>query len=190
MCDSRVDGVEPLIHFVVPFAALMLGGVTVGKAFPIALFALVPDLDTLFRVHRSPSHSMAILLCVAVPLLLLTYRFRPRLHGYTLLGSLSVASHLVLDLFDGYAPILWPLYNRSVWVKTEFLVHFGGSVSMAPSIELLTAPVTFEPFGSLDASLITGGGLIFSAVLLTPFFLQVFRTLWQRTGLAWRSRLE
>lgn len=171
---------EPLIHFVVPFAVLMLVGVEAGKALPISFLAVLPDLDALFLVHRSPSHSLVVVLSVMVPLLLLTYRFKPRLYGYAFLALLAVVSHLVLDVFCGYTPLLWPLYGCSVWIDMEFMVNIGGSVSLSPSVSLLTEPTTFQQFHSLDAPLFTGEGLIMSVVLLTPVFFKAFKTLWQR----------
>jgi len=173
--------VEPLIHFVVPFTALMLAGVEARKALPISLLALLPDLDALFLVHRSLSHSLIVVLSVMVPLLLLTYKLKPRLHGYVFLASLALASHLVLDLFAGCTPLLWPLYGYSVWIHAELGVHVGGSTSLSPSVELLVEPITFQQFQSLDAPLLTGGGLIMSAVLLSPVLLRACRALWQRT---------
>ena len=53
---------KPLIHFIVPFTALTLAGVEFRKALPISLLALLPDLDALFLVHRSLSHSLVVLL--------------------------------------------------------------------------------------------------------------------------------
>jgi membrane-bound metal-dependent hydrolase YbcI (DUF457 family) len=172
--------VEPLIHFVVPFAVLMLAGVEAGKALPISFLAVLPDLDALFLVHRSPSHSLVVVLTVMVPLMLLTYRFKPRFYGYAFLGLLAVVSHLALDVFCGYTPLLWPLYGRSVWIDMEFMVNIGGSVGFSPSVNALTEPTTFEQFHSFDAPLFTGEGLILSMVLLAPVLLRVCRALWQR----------
>ena len=93
---------EPLVHFVVPFAALMLAGVEFRKALPISLLALLPDLDALFLVHRSFSHSVVVMLIGIAPFLLLTYKFKPRVHGYALLMLMAVASHSILDVFAGY----------------------------------------------------------------------------------------
>lgn len=70
---------------------------------------------------------------------------------------MSVASHLVLDIFAGYTPILWPLYG------------YLSSPSLTPSAQLLTKPITFQPFQSLDAPVFTGEGIILSAVLLMRF---------------------
>jgi len=171
---------EPIIHFTVPFIALTLVSVEFRKALPISLLGVLPDLDVLFLVHRSFSHSIVVILSAMAPLQLLTYKFKPRLHGYVFLALLAVASHLVLDLFAGYTPLLWPLYGHSVWIQAELVAHIGGSASLSPSIKLLTKPITFQPFRSLDAPLFTGEGLILSAVLLTPVFFKAFKAWWQR----------
>jgi len=172
--------VEPLIHFVVPFIALMLVGVKFRKALPISLLAVLPDLDALFLVHRSLSHSLVVVLVVAAPFVLLTYKFKPRLQGYAFLALLAVASHLILDLFAGYTPILWPLYGYSVWIQAGLVAHIGSSQSLALSAQLLTEPITFQPFQSLDAPLFTGEGLILSTVLLMPVFFKAFNAWWQQ----------
>jgi hypothetical protein len=172
--------VEPIIHFIVPFIALTLVGVEAKKALPVSLLAVLPDLDALFLVHRSLSHSIVVVLSVMVPLLLLTYKFKPRLHSYAFLALLALASHLILDLFAGYTPILWPLYGYSVWIQAGLVAHIGSSPSLALSAQLLKEPITFQQFQSLDAPLFTGEGLILSAVLLTPVFFKAFKTWWQR----------
>jgi membrane-bound metal-dependent hydrolase YbcI (DUF457 family) len=163
---------EPLIHFIVPFIALTLVGVNVKKAFPISLLALLPDFDALFLIHRSLSHSIIVVLAAAMPIVLLTYKFKPRLLNYIILASLAVASHSILDLFAGYTPILWPLSSYSLWIKTELEVHIGSSMFIIPSVKLLTQPTTFQRFQSLDAPLFTGDGLIISLLLSAPLLLK------------------
>jgi len=182
-----LDSVEPLVHFVLPFAALMLVGVEAKRALPISLAALLPDLDALFLVHRSISHSILVVLAVIAPFLLLTHKFKPRLQGYGLLALMAAASHLALDLFTSYTPILWPLYGYSVWVQTELVTHFGSSPSFVPIARLLAKPTTFQQFQSFDAPLFTGEGFIISVVLLMPVLLKGFKALWQR---AWRFRVS
>ena len=166
---------EPIIHFIVPFIALTFAGVRFRWALLVSLLALIPDLDALFLVHRSLSHSLIVVLTVIVPFLLLTYRFRLRLQGYAFLALMSLASHLVLDVFAGYTPIFWPLYGCSVWVRAGLVAHIGSSPSLTSSMKLITEPITFQPFLSLDAPLFTGEGLILSAILFIPVLLRVFR---------------
>jgi len=172
--------VEPLIHFVVPFTAMMLVGVKTKKALPISLLVLLPDLDALFLVHRSLSHSLIVVLVVAMSLLLLTYKLRLGVYGYVGLGLLAVASHLVLDLFSGYTPLLWPLYDHSLWVQAGLVAHIGSSPSLTLSLKLLVKPIAFHPFPSLDAPLFTGEGLILSAILLMPVLLKALRRVAER----------
>jgi membrane-bound metal-dependent hydrolase YbcI (DUF457 family) len=58
--------------------------------------ALTPDLDVLFSVHRSQSHSLILLTIVVVPLLILT-REHKTLRTYVLLGTLGILTHFSLD---------------------------------------------------------------------------------------------
>jgi len=171
---------EPLVHFIVPFTALLLVGVGFRKALLISFLAVLPDFDALFLVHRSLSHSIVLMLIVVAPFLFLTYKFKPKLQGYTLLALMAAASHSLLDVFGGYTPILWPLYGYSIWIRAELFAHFGSSPTLISSVQLLTKPITFQPFQSLDAPLFTGEGLILSAVLLTPVLLKSRRAVWQR----------
>jgi hypothetical protein len=163
---------EPIIHFVVPFVALTLVGFDFKRALPPSLLALLPDLDALLLIHRSLSHSLVVVFAFTAPFALIAYRLKPRLLSYVFLASLSVASHLILDLFAGYTPILWPLSSRSFWIKTELGVHIGGSMSIMPTVDLLTKPTAFQHLQSLDAPLFTGEGLIISASLLAPIMVK------------------
>ncbi|MEM2129077.1 MAG: metal-dependent hydrolase [Candidatus Bathyarchaeia archaeon] len=165
---------EPVIHFAVPFFALKLAGVELKRALPISLLALLPDLDALFLVHRSVSHSLIVVLTSAAPFLLLAYRLRRGLLSTTLLGLFSVSSHLVLDLFNGYTPILWPLYGYAVWVKAGLTAYIGSSLNLQSSIQILTGPIEFHPFHSLDAPIFTGESLVVSAILVVSLLIKGF----------------
>jgi len=171
---------EPLVHFVVPLTALLLFGVRLKKALPISLLALLPDVDALFLVHRSLSHSIVVMLIMAMPFLMLTYKFKPKLQDYALLALMTGVSHSILDVFAGYTPILWPLYGYSVSIQVVLAAHIGSSASLTPTVQLLTKPITFQQFPSLDAPLFTGEGLILSVVLLAPVLLRASRAVWQR----------
>jgi membrane-bound metal-dependent hydrolase YbcI (DUF457 family) len=160
---------EPIVHFAVPFSALVSAGVKPKKAFLASLFSLLPDFDALFLVHRSFSHSLFVVMCTALPFMVIAIKL-----GYTrfsLMALLALLSHPVLDLFSGYTPILWPLCERSFWIKTELGFHIGSSVKLIPSFELLSEPTVFQHFQELDAPLFTGDGLIISIILLLPSLL-------------------
>ena len=167
---------EPLVHFTVPFVALTLMGVSPRKAIPLALLALLPDLDALLLVHRSVSHSLVVMAAVMVPIMVVAYRAGLRLRTWAL-AFFSLASHSFLDLFSGSTPILWPLYDRAVDVQAELITHIGGSISFDASFKVWTEPISFSVGPSLDAPIFTGGGLVVSAVLISAVFFKFFRDL-------------
>ena len=173
---------DPLIHVAVPFFALRLLGLRSRRAVPISLMALLPDLDALLLLHRSPSHSIVVVLAVALPILLLVYRFRRGLLGSFPLALFAVSSHLLLDLFNGYTPILWPLYGQTVWIRVGLTAHIASSPSLTPSMMISTKPYTLQPLQSLDALLLTGEGLIISTILLASLTAGLFIKTLKRHG--------
>lgn len=167
--------VEPLLHFAVPFASLRAIGLEWRKALFVSIFALVPDLDVLFHIHRSVSHSFVMLTIVTLPILAIFYKNKT-ITTLTLLAALGVSTHLVLDIFGAYTPLLWPISNQSIEILTSLDLHMG---SLLPyftlNLALLTRPSEFVVFQSLDAPLITGEGLAISLVLLVPCLIQLIR---------------
>jgi|GEM_PF-1002306 len=163
---------EPLLHFTIPFVLLMLMGVEIKKALPISVIALIPDLDALFHVHRSTSHSIMIPIAVAT-LLLLPRRVYSR--NFIALALLTASSHSIVDLFTGYTPIFWPLCSYSIWLQIGLAAHIGSSPSLNLSGQLLVKPTSFQAFQSLDTPLFTGEGLIVSMMMLSPLLLRALR---------------
>lgn len=175
------DGVsrlpEPLIHFAVPFASLRAFGVDLRMAVLVSLVAVVPDLDVLFNVHRSQTHSVIMLAVVALPLLVLI-RNHKEARTFVLLGAFGVLTHLVLDLFQAPTPFLWPLLNQSLLVSVRLDFHIGSIPMITGSAELIFGKSTIEFFSSFKAPLLTTEGLGVSLVLLAPTiltFLQVVK---------------
>ncbi|MFQ5710341.1 MAG: metal-dependent hydrolase [Candidatus Geothermarchaeales archaeon] len=163
---------ELLVHFAVPFAALVLLGSGFRRASFASLFALLPDLDALLRVHRSFTHSLIIVLVFALPLFVLAQGLS---RDFMLLALLGVSFHLTLDLFTGYTPLLWPLYGDSLLIWAELGAHIASPSSLSLDVGLLTTPTTFSYLESLDAPLFTGEGLITSLILLVPPVLRGLR---------------
>ncbi|MEM2319734.1 MAG: hypothetical protein QXQ63_03185, partial [Candidatus Bathyarchaeia archaeon] len=83
---------EPLIHFTIPFVVLIVLGLSPKKALPLALLALIPDLDALFLIHRSLSHSIVVLAAVFIPLTIVAYALKKDMRTCALAFS-SMASH-------------------------------------------------------------------------------------------------
>ena len=85
---------EPLIHFIIPLFLLMMLGLNLKKSIIISSLAIVPDLDVIFHVHRSASHSIIFILTLSIVIILILnycltlpckYASRLYLHGSPLL---------------------------------------------------------------------------------------------------------
>lgn len=162
--------VEPLLHFVVPFVSLRAVGVDLRKATFASFIALMPDLDVLFEIHRSPSHSLVVLGLVMLAFLTLTWK-RKTARPLVLLAAFGVFSHLLLDLFQTSTPLFWPLMSQPVSLWPD------------PSFHMWSEVLVWYPASWLDAPLITAEGLGISLLLLAPTVIQIVRR-----GLADRKR--
>lgn len=158
--------VEPLIHFTIPLVALSLSGVKPRKALLASFVAMLPDIDALFLIHRWLSHSLIVVLALIAPVFVLARRSDIR--ACVILALAGLLSHLTLDLFTGYTPLFWPLYNESIWVLTSVMAHISSSPRLRLNARLATTPTEFKRLGGLDAPLFTGSGLIVSAILISP----------------------
>ena len=155
---------EPLIHFIIPFTVLILLGLRFKEALPLSLLALTPDLDVFFHVHRSPTHSILILLLPFILLSPLIWRFK--LQKYTVLAFLVLASHPLLDMFAGYTPTFWPLYGQSIWVVLESTAKLGSIPNLALNLKILTTPTIFTYSETFEGEIFTSQGIIISTLLL------------------------
>jgi hypothetical protein len=156
---------EPAMHFSVVFA-LTAPKLGVKKALLLSFIALVPDLDVLMHVHRSMSHSIIVLTLAYTPILLAVYRFKPGYFRLTVLGLLALLSHIVMDLFQTYTPILYPILDSSLWIEID------GGVQVSPSglkpqvsADVKHVPTTFKPFEAIDAPVFTSEGFLASLML-------------------------
>ena len=163
--------VEPLLHFAAPFVTLKALGLDWKSALFASILALTPDLDVLFFVHRSASHSVIVLLAIVLPILILT-RKNPTLRNLTLLAAFGVSTHLIMDTFQTDTPLLWPLYDRSIKVELGLNFHIGSAGTLIPNVTVQTKPEEFTSFQTFDAPIITPEGLGITIVLLTPILIQ------------------
>lgn len=159
---------ELALHFSVPFA-LAAPKLGLRRALLVSALALLPDLDALFRVHRSMSHSMIILIIIYLPVLLSVYKFRRGYFKFVLIGLLALLSHPVMDSFQTYTPLFYPFLDRSVWFRVEGWVLISGlSVRSEFQAAVRDAPTVFRPFEFMDALVFTSEGLSIFLMLLAP----------------------
>ena len=157
---------ELALHFSVVFA-LVAPRLGVRRALFLSSIALLPDLDVLFHVHRSMSHSILVLLLVSIPISIAIYKLRPKDFNFALFGLLALLSHPLLDCFQTYTPILYPLLNRSLWIKVDGNVLLSpGRLSPQISANVRDVPTIFKPFKAMDAPIFTSDGFLISSLLV------------------------
>ncbi|MEM3955726.1 MAG: glycosyltransferase [Candidatus Bathyarchaeia archaeon] len=164
---------EPALHFSVIFA-LSASRLGIKKTLILSAIALLPDLDALFHVHRSMSHSLIILGLSWLLILTIIYTIKREYIGFGILCFLALLSHPIMDLFQNYTPILYPILDRSLWVRFDgsFLISSEG-FSPRFSVSLVDAPTIFRPFQYLDAPIFTSEGFLISLLLIiVPLFLE------------------
>lgn len=165
---------EPLLHFAIPFTLAAILGLTLRWAFLAGFIAVLPDMDVLFYAHRSISHTLVIpiiLLIASLPL-----QNRPKLRFPLQLTGLSLASHVILDFFHGYTPVLWPISNVAYTLVFDLQLHMGNNPPMSLNFNLLQEPYKYGGFTTLDAVFFTAEGFIIATVLIAIALLWKRRT--------------
>lgn len=121
-----------------------------AKHFPLALFAIIPDLDVFTGVHRGISHSLLFLAPLACIILATEYVVKRQLkHSILAVGFLF--SHIVLDILTGGVPLLYPLINLGVGITVPFIVRFGESISIVDAMPKIVYSVPQPVQGEMDA---------------------------------------
>lgn len=168
---------EPLIHFIVPFFILIMLGYDVKKSAIISSLAVVPDLDVLFHVHRSVSHSIFFILIFTIPItIMLLYfakKFSKKLFSVAdaIIVILVILSHPFMDVFTGFTPILWPLFNQSVYIFTELTTNMNNILDLNLIFKIQFDKIIFLKTSG-DAPIFTGQGVGISLALLTGLVLK------------------
>ncbi|HID49540.1 MAG TPA: metal-dependent hydrolase [Chromatiales bacterium] len=135
-------------------------------ALLVALVALLPDADVLLRVHRSVTHSLVTLLVASAIATLLVYRFKREYFGLSVACCLALLSHPLMDSFQTYTPLLYPLIPNSVWFDVGGSVLISDAIAPRVNFAVRTEPTKFEPFAALDAPIFTSEGFFVSLLLI------------------------
>lgn len=88
----------------------------------LSIFSILPDTD-MFFFHRATFHNIFILV---IPLLIFIFMK----NGKEMSGLICfyLGSHLILDIFDGGIYLLYPFYNKIIFVWIEILFSTNGPV--------------------------------------------------------------
>jgi hypothetical protein len=137
-----------LTHFAIAFA-LIAPFLGIKKALIAGIIALLPDIDVLLHLHRYISHSIIVLLILTLPIAYL----------------ISLITHPILDMFQSYTPILYPLFS-SIFIDVRSGFLLGKEISPYFDLIIHTKSFDFTPFVSIDGPLFTNETLPISFVLI------------------------
>ncbi|MEM4909847.1 MAG: metal-dependent hydrolase [Ignisphaera sp.] len=161
---------DVLTHYVVSF--LLLRRIfNLKTSLLIALVALLPDIDVVFRVHRWFTHSIVVL-GIAVSCLTLLLVLSKRYRKYILhlgVATLVYLLHIAIDLFTAPTPVLWPLVSESYHLK----MLIQGSIARDEAITIYTitkisiSSSDFMPREKVEGPLATDLGIILALATLT-----------------------
>ncbi|MEM1526936.1 MAG: metal-dependent hydrolase [Ignisphaera sp.] len=164
-----------LTHYVVSYILLRrVFGLKLSLL--IALVALLPDIDVIFRIHRWFTHSI-IVLGLGVLCLVVLFTLHRGFRGFLLyLGAIALVYllHIVVDLFTASTPILWPLISESYHLKIlvqGFVAAEDKTISIYPIMSVITSASNFTPRDSLEGPIATGLSIILAlATLILELF--------------------
>jgi membrane-bound metal-dependent hydrolase YbcI (DUF457 family) len=135
------------------------------RALLLAFVGLLPDVDALLLVHRWVTHSIPVALLASAPLLALTYTYRREYFGVVVLAVLLYTTHVVMDVFTGLTPIMWPLAPAlAVNIEVNGAYSVNG-VRVTPGFEVVVGPVDFARRDSVEGPLVSETGLMLALVV-------------------------
>ncbi len=167
---------EPLIHFIIPFFLLIMFGLSIKKAVLISSLAVLPDLDVLFHIHRSMSHSIFFILLFSFPAIIITKKLYMERFSETIIATLVVLSHPFMDLFTGYTPVFWPIFNKSIYAVSELKTNMNNVLDLNLKLNVYFKPIVFNQTTNIDAPIFSSTGFAISLVLLIGLALKYYST--------------
>lgn len=128
-------------------------------AFPLAGFALLPDVDKLFGL-QGVLHSPLTLAPIAALLLLAESLSHERIE-YSALAAVLLYSHLLLDFVDG-GPVLvlYPLFDVGIGLRYPAQLVIGSATTVAVTNPLPQLTANAATRGPATYPLVDGYGVL------------------------------
>jgi membrane-bound metal-dependent hydrolase YbcI (DUF457 family) len=163
---------EPLVHFIIPLILLVMFGFSIKKATFISSLAVLPDLDVLFHIHRSISHSIFFILMVSFPAILITKKYYKDKFNESIISALVILSHPFMDMFTDFTPVFWPLFNKSIHIVSELTTNMNDVLDLNLTLQVYFKPIAFYRTTNIDAPIFSSAGVGVSLVLLIGLILK------------------
>lgn len=162
---------EPLIHFMIPLFLLTVAGLSLRKAVLISSLAILPDLDVLFHIHRSFSHSIFFIFLFFIPIITISKKFYRQYYNETIIALLVTLSHTFMDVFTYYTPLFWPVYSKSLYIIAELTTNMNDVLDLNLILQLNLKPIVFYRTIDIDAPIFSSTGVAVTLVLLIGMIL-------------------
>jgi len=108
---------DPVLHLLLPLLLIVAVGIDKRKALLLAPFAILPDFDVLFGLHREALHSFLFILVFPIALIAYSRLKRPEWLLGAFLALFYLVSHVVLD-HSGVA-FLWPFVKEGFYLDID-----------------------------------------------------------------------
>ncbi|WFO75965.1 metal-dependent hydrolase [Desulfurococcaceae archaeon MEX13E-LK6-19] len=167
---------EPLIHGVVGLVvSRWLGVRRWWLLFLVVLFSVLPDVDAVFRIHRSFTHSLLVALVVGLAVVWLAWRTGRKSAAWVVgVFVLAYSVHVVMDLFTGPTPVLWPLVWKDFYVEVMVTANntVSNGITLEPVLRVHVTDFTMEPGDIVDAPVATPTGVSIAVIVLALLLLE------------------
>jgi len=115
------------------------------KILAFSLFALLPDMDFIFGLHRMLFHNVFFAVIIGVLAFAVLKKFKEeKALKYSAFAFLGGFSHLLLDLGKPGIALLYPFFQKAVYFEFYLSIYFS---QIKPYVE----------FGIVDLQAITTG---------------------------------
>ena len=113
------------IHLIVPLLALLIVSKKENHKYILLLLplAVMPDVDTLLEQHRALLHNIFLPLIVLIPAFLIKEK-----KTLFMIASVYLASHVLLDMFQGGVVLFYPFYNEMAFVDASLQLSKGNEL--------------------------------------------------------------
>lgn len=167
---------ETLLHFMIPFTALIIYGLSIKKSVVLSSLAILPDLDVLFHIHRSITHSVIFLIIISIPILLFLKLWIPKYFKDGIIGTLVILSHPIMDTFQTYTPIIYPLYKGAIHIVCKFVTDMNNLTDLRFTFEIKTLDTAFSTLTTkTDGHIFTSLGIGITIVILIGIFFRWYK---------------
>ncbi len=110
-------------HVFIPLVILLLFSnklrLNPRMVFALSFFAVLPDMDAIFFIHRASFHNIFVLI-IAFIFFILAKNKKKVTPGII---CFYLASHLLLDIFNGGIFLLYPVYDNVFFAHVELLFN-------------------------------------------------------------------